>query len=54
MVATVLTKEGAVVQSREMLYKAVVQTPLMYVSEISVVAGAMLTIIEGFHHQLAR
>ena len=53
MVEKVLTKLGAVVQAHTMMYKAVVQEVLLYWSEIWVVTGAMLMVIEGFHHQMA-
>ena len=36
-----------------MFYKAVVQTVLLYVSEIWVVTEAMLKVIEGFNHLAA-
>ena len=35
-----------------MMYKAVVQTVLIYGSEIWVVIDAMLKVLEGFHHQV--
>ena len=54
MVAKVLTKSGAVVWSQEMIYKTVVQTVLLYGSKIWVAMGEMLTVLEGFHHWVAR
>ena len=35
-----------------MMYKAAVQTVLIYGSEIWVVIDAMLKVLEGFHHQV--
>ena len=49
-----LTNARAAVQSRSTMYKAVVQTVLPYGSDIWVVKGEMLTVIEGFHHRLDR
>ena len=37
-----------------MMYKAVVQKVLLYGSEIWVVMGEMLTVLEGFHNGVAR
>ena len=54
MLAKVLTKSGAVVWSQEMIYKTVVQTVLPYGSKIWVAMGEMLTVLEGFHHWVAR
>ena len=34
--------------------KAVVQTVLLYWSEIWVVTDAMMTVLNGFHHRIAR
>ena len=50
--AEVLTKAGAAVRARDIMYKAVVQTMLLYASESWVDTGAMLTVLEGFHHRL--
>ena len=36
-----------------MMYKAVAQSVLLYGSEGWVVTGAMLKILEGFHHRAA-
>ena len=47
-------KSGAAVRAHAIMYKAVVQTVLMYGSEIWVVTGDMLTVLEGFHHQVTR
>ena len=54
MVAKVLTRIGDTVRYWEMIYKLVVQTILLYGSDIWVVAGAMLQVLEGFCHQAAK
>ena len=54
MVAKVPTKEVAAVQAQAMVYNVAVQTIFPYGSDIWVVTGAMLTVLEGFHHWLAR
>ena len=45
-----LTQTGATARERAMLYKAVVQTVLIYGSNSWVVMGEMLKVLEGFHH----
>ena len=45
---------GATVQAQGILYKAVVQLVLIYRSESWGVTGAMLKVIEGFHHRAER
>ena len=37
-----------------MLYKSVAQSVLIYGSDIWVVMGAMLKVLEGLHHRVAR
>ena len=54
MVGKVVTKTGAAVWERGMLYKAVLQLVLMYGSKSGVVTRAMLKVLEIFHHRLAR
>ena len=54
MIARVLAKTGSTVRSCGMLYKAVAQSVLLYGSDIWVVMGAMLKILEGFHYRSAR
>ena len=54
MVAKLMTKAGVVVRLQSMIYKAVFQTVLLYGSDVWVVTGAILTVLEGFHHRLAR
>ena len=54
MVAKVLTKEGMEVGALVMLYKLVGNMVLMYVNEIWVATGGMLTVLEGFHHWVVR
>ena len=50
----VLTKTGAKLKARGMIYKAVAQKVLLYGSKIWVVTGAMLKILEGFQYWEAR
>ena len=40
-------------QAQAMMYKALVQTVLIYESETWVVMDEMLKVLEGFHHQVA-
>ena len=54
MVAKVLVKAGVVVWAQMMMHKGVVNTVLLYGIEIWVVTGAMLTVLVGFHHWMAR
>ena len=54
MIERVLAKTGATVWSWERIYKAVVQSVLLYVSERWVVTGDMLKILEGFHQRADR
>ena len=49
-----MTKGGSEVCSRAMMYKAVANTVFLYGSEIWVVMGAMLMVIEGFNHLVDR
>ena len=51
MILKVLTKMGAMVQAHGMLYKAVEQMVILYGSESWVVTGAILKVLEGFHHR---
>ena len=41
-------------QDREAIYKEVVQSVLLYSSNIWVVMGYMVKVLKGFHHRLAR
>ena len=50
----VLTKSGAAVRAQDTIYKAVVQMEFMYGSESWVLMGSMLTILESFHHRVAK
>ena len=54
MIARVLANTGATVQARGMVFLAVDQLVLLYSSESWVVAWAMIKVLEGFHHQVAR
>ena len=53
-VEKVLAMAGATVQSRAMMYKAVVQTVLLYGRESWVVTNEMLKVLVGFHHRFYR
>ena len=50
MVGKVLLNIGATVWAGDMLYKAVVWSLLFFGSESWVMTGAMLNVLEGFHH----
>ena len=52
MVAKVLGKLGIPIKSREMMYKAVVQTVLLYERKIWVVKDAIMTFIQGSHYRI--
>ena len=54
MIVRVLAKMVATVRARGMMYKAVTQLVLLYVSEIWVVTGDILKVLEGFRHRAAR
>ena len=54
MVGKVAQKIGEMVRMRVMLYKSVLQSVLPYESESWVVTGAMLKVLEVFHHRVAR
>ena len=54
MISKVLTKKGATVWSLGMLYKVMAQMVLLCGSEIWVVTGDMLKLLEGFHNWAAR
>ena len=50
----VIDKIGETVRSRGMMYKSVTQLVILYGSDIWVVTGGMLKVLEGFHHRAAR
>ena len=50
MVANVVKKMGEMVRVKGIIYKTFIQTLMLYGSEIWVVTGDMLKVIEGFHH----
>jgi len=54
MVSRVLACKGADARISAMFYKAVVQSVLLYSSETWVVTPAVLKVLEGFHHRVAR
>ena len=53
MISRVFKKTGATVWSREMMYKLLSQTVMLYGSESWVVTWVMLKVLEGFHHRSA-
>ena len=54
MITRVLEKTGATVWDRGMMYKSVDQSVLLYRSDSWVMTGAMIKVMEGFHHRTAR
>ena len=54
MIARVLAKTEVIIQSRGMMYKAVDWLVLLYGSDIWVLTGKMLKVLEGFHHRADR
>ena len=53
MVARVLERTGATVQTHVEMYKAVAKMLLLYGSESWVVTGKILKVLMGFHHRAA-
>ena len=51
MIARVMANTEATVQAHEIMYKEVDQSVLLYGSEIWVVTGDMLKVLEGLHHR---
>ena len=49
-----LERTGATVRFQVVIYKAVAQSVLLYDTQIWVVTGDVLKVLEGFHHQAAR
>ena len=54
MVGRLLERTGETVQDRGAMYKALMQSVLFYGSEIWVVTGEMLKVLEGFHPRAAQ
>lgn len=54
LVSRILEKEGASVRARGMFYKSIVQSILLFGSETWTVTGAMLKVLDSFHHRIAR
>ena len=54
MIARVLMKTVSTVRSRGVMYNAVVQLLLLYRSDIWVVTGGILKVLEGFRHRAIR
>ena len=50
MITKVLSKTGAMVRARGMMYKAVDQSVILYGSNIWVVTVEMLKVLDGLHH----
>ena len=50
----VINKMGTTVQDREMLYKVVFHTVLLYRSESWMIMGELMKVMEAFHHRIAR
>ena len=51
MIARVLTKTGATVQDRVIMHNMVAHSVLLDRSVSLVVMGAVIKVLEGFHHQ---
>jgi hypothetical protein len=54
LVSRILEKEGASVRAQGMFYKSVVQSILLFGCETWTVTGAMLKVLDIFHHRIAR
>ena len=54
MMLRLLMKTGENVQDHGIMYKAVSHCVLLYGSEIWLVTGATLKVMEGFHQRVAR
>ena len=54
MIKRVLSKTGATVRDRGMMYKVVTQSVILYGSDRWLVTGNMLKVLEGFHNRTAR
>ena len=54
MVEKVMTKTREALRERTIMYKAIVQTVLLYGIDIWVVKEAMLNVLEGFHYRVTR
>ena len=53
-ISKVLTKAGATVRDHGMLYIVVGKTVILYGSESLLVTGAILKVLEGFHHRASQ
>ena len=49
-----MDKTGAMVRDREILYKLVVQTVLLYMRASWVITESMMEMLEVFNHQISR
>ena len=53
VISKILAKTGTTVWAHGILYKVVAQPVLLYGSNILVMMGAMLKVLEVFHHRAA-
>ena len=54
MIVRMMERTGETVRDRVAIYKAVVQSMFLYISEVWVVTGEMFKVREGFYHWTAR
>ena len=54
MAKNVLGKTCVPIKARAMMYKAVVLELLLYGSKVWLATDEMMTVLEGFHHSIAR
>ena len=54
MIARVLAKTGATVRARDVMYKVMAQSVILYGSGSCVVKGKIIKVLEGFHHREIR
>ena len=54
MVSRVLVWDGAFTLAMGMFYKSIVQSVLLYGCETWSITQAILTVLESFHHHVAR
>ena len=54
MLPGVLVKAGATVRAIDMFYKAVMQSFLIYGSDVWVITDSMMKVLKGLHHLIAQ
>ena len=54
MVSWMMEKTRMMVRDREMIYNMVVHAVLLYGRERWVITGAMVKVLDAFHHQIVR